>query len=272
MRLPERAEAASDRSGAMLARAMAALPAPLRRRPVGHHRGAGAALPRGAAARGGARRPAAARTALEPPRAMPRTSECKTTEHFVAAERALHYSRLAGDSPSDTAGLDWALILGPRPADEALRALDEIVRRHASGSTDLGRAVMLAMLDHIDEAWQLAEARSDHMREVSGGSFAGDEYLATHRDRSKGTASARADTPPSWSTAAPPGSEGVMASWKSMLARDLCYLGRFDEAEPQLRAGSRQPDSGPATRTLVAAVEALLLTRTAPRVLARRRG
>ena len=36
---------------------------------------------------------------------------------------------------------------------------------------------------------------------------------------------------------APPGSDGVMASWRSMLARDLFYLGRFDEAEPLLRRG-----------------------------------
>ena len=32
-------------------------------------------------------------------------------EHAEAAERELHYSRLAGDSPTGTAGLDWALIL-----------------------------------------------------------------------------------------------------------------------------------------------------------------
>ena len=63
----QRAEAASDDSGAMLAHAMAPLRAHLWRRPLGHHRAAGGALPRGAAARGGARRTPAARTALEPP-------------------------------------------------------------------------------------------------------------------------------------------------------------------------------------------------------------
>jgi len=33
-----------------------------------------------------------------------------------AAERELHYLRLVGHSPSDTARLDLALTLGPRPA------------------------------------------------------------------------------------------------------------------------------------------------------------
>ena len=87
-------------------------------------------------------------------------------EAVVAAERALHYSRLAGDSPSGHAGLDWALILGPRPADEGAADARRNRHRSAPGSMDLGRAVLLAMLGHIDEAWQLAEARSDHLREV----------------------------------------------------------------------------------------------------------
>ena len=61
-------------------------------------------------------------------------------EHFVAAERALHYSRVAGDSPSDTAGLDFALTLGPRPADEALRAPTKSTRAvHLAHRTSAGR-------------------------------------------------------------------------------------------------------------------------------------
>ena len=56
----------------------------------------------------------------------------------------------------------------------------------------------------------------------------------------------------------PPGSEGVSASCKSILARDLCYLGRFDEAEPLLRQVQAVP-SGAFDRLLAAAVEALLL-------------
>jgi hypothetical protein len=81
-----------------------------------------------------------------------------------ASERALRYRRLAGDSPSGM-GFDWSLILGPRPADEGLRMLDELAAGRPPGAADLGRAVLLAMLGRADEAWPLAEARSDHLRE-----------------------------------------------------------------------------------------------------------
>ena len=238
----ERAEAASDRSGAMLARAMA-----LFVRIYGGDHSATIAEPeelcRAALPleeeRGDPRRLALLWSLL----AYAANFRMQNDEHFVAAERALHYSRLAGDSPSGTAGLDWALILGPRPADEALRALDEIDAGRPPGASDLGRATLLAMLGRIDEAWQLAEARSDHLREVRGDSFAGDEYLAViaqiegDRERACRHTAKLVD-------GAPPGSDGVMASWRSMLARDLCYLGRFDEAEPllqQARAGRFGP-------------------------------
>jgi class 3 adenylate cyclase len=181
-------------------------------------------------------------------------------EHFVAAERALHYSRVAGDSPSDTAGLDFALTLGPRPADEALRALDEIDAGRSPGASDLGRAVLLAMLGRTDEAWQLAEARSNHLREVREDASVGDEYLAAiaqiedDRERAcRHTAQLVAR--------APAGTEGVMASWRAMLARDLCYLGRFEEAEPLLQQARAVGSAAPADLTLISTVDALLLAR-----------
>ena len=251
----ERAAAASDDSGAMLAHAMATLV----RIYVGDHSATvadpqeicRAALPL-EEARGDPRRLALLWSLL----AYTANFRMQNDEHFVAAERALHYSRVGGDSPSSTAGLDWALILGPRPADEALRTLDEIDAGRPAGASDLGRAALLAMLGRIDEAWQLGQARSDHLREVRGDSFVGDEYLAViagiedDRERERQHLAKMIDE-------APPGSDGVMASWRSMLARDLCYLGRFDEAEPLLRQ-ARAADSSPATRTLVTTVEALL--------------
>ena len=57
----------------------------------------------------------------------------RNDESVAASERALRYFRLAGDSPSSvTLELDWSLILGPRPADEGLRMLDELAARPAS--------------------------------------------------------------------------------------------------------------------------------------------
>ena len=117
------------------------------------------------------------------------------------------------------------------------------------------------MLENIDAAWQLAEARSDHMREVRGDSLAGDEYVATIATiEGDGVRACRHLA--KLVDGAPPGSEGVMASWRSMLARELCRLDRFDEAESQLRE-AETAGFDPVTRTLVSATEAVLLTRTA---------
>ena len=180
-------------------------------------------------------------------------------EHAAAAEQELHYARLAGDSRSDMAGLDWALILGPRPADEALHGFEEISEGRPPGASDFGRATLLAILGRIDEAWPLAEARSEHLREVSGISSSGAGYLGLiammegDRERACRHTAELIDE-------APPGSDGVMASWKSMLARDLYYLGRIEEVQPLLDA-ARTAGSHPVERTLVSAVEALLLSR-----------
>jgi class 3 adenylate cyclase len=80
---------------------------------------------------------------------------------------ALRYQRLAGYSRSDT-GLEFALIAGPRPVADAMRTLDELAVWRPPGSQDLPRAALLAMLGRFDEAWPLAQARSSHLREVTG--------------------------------------------------------------------------------------------------------
>ena len=85
-----------------------------------------------------------------------------------ALEQALRYRRLAGDFPTDE-GIDWSLILGSRAADDGLRMLDELAAERPPGAADLARAVLLAMLGRIDEAWPLAEARSNHLRDIGGG-------------------------------------------------------------------------------------------------------
>jgi class 3 adenylate cyclase/tetratricopeptide (TPR) repeat protein len=254
-----RAEAASDHSGAMLARATAALFV----RVYGGDRTAGlvdqewlcrAALPL-EEERGDPRRLALLWRVL----AYSANFRMQNNEHAEAAERELHYSRLAGDYPSDTAGLDLALILGPRPADEALRALEEIGEGCPPGASDFGRATLLAILGRADEAWPLAEARSNHVRDVSGDSSSGAEYLALMAEVEGDRERACRHTAEVVGRA-PLGSDGVMASWKSMLARDLFYLDRFDEAEPLLEE-ARAVGWGPVERTLVPAVEALFLAR-----------
>jgi class 3 adenylate cyclase/tetratricopeptide (TPR) repeat protein len=173
-----------------------------------------------------------------------------------AFEQALRYRRIVGDSPV-AESIDWFLILGSRPADEGLKMLDELAAGRPPGAEDLGRAVLLAMLGRIDEAWSLAEARSAHVREVSG-VWAGENYLAV-------IAMIENDRPRACRyhveliDAMPTGSDGVAATYRLPLARDLCYLGRFDEAEPLLRRVQAVPQ-GPVLRAMSPTVEALLLS------------
>src|SRR4029079_17886345 len=48
------------------------------------------------------------------------------TENVVEAlVQALRYQRLAGYARSD-AELEWTLVIGPRPVDEAMRLIDEV--------------------------------------------------------------------------------------------------------------------------------------------------
>jgi class 3 adenylate cyclase/tetratricopeptide (TPR) repeat protein len=181
----------------------------------------------------------------------------RNDDSVAASERALHYFRLAGDSPSSGAEeRDWSLILGPRPADDALRMLDELAAGRPPGDGDLARAVLLAMLGRIDEAWPLAEARSDHLRDVTGGVWAGAPHLAViaaiegDRQRACRHLAELLD-------GLPPGSEGLAATWRLPFARDLCYLGRFDDAEAELRK-AQAVAGGPVERAMSPAVEALL--------------
>ena len=163
----ERAEAAADRSGAMLARALALFTR---------------------TASGGQittdKQEELLRTALpfEEERGDPRrlallwemlasiaNFRMHNDDTAEASLQALRYQRLAGDSPASSQ-LEWALILGQRPADEVMRTLDDLAAWRRVGAVDLPRAALLAMLGHFDEAWPLAEARSNHLREISGNS------------------------------------------------------------------------------------------------------
>jgi tetratricopeptide (TPR) repeat protein len=251
----ERAEAAGDRSGAMLARAMALF-----------LRGISGEL-------GSSGEPEAlCRAALpfEEERADPRRLallwslmayaahwRMRNDESVSAFERALGYFRLVGDSASSvTVELDWALILSPRAADEGLRMLDELAPGRPPGDGDLARAVLLAQLGRFDEAWRLAEARSDHLREVTGGVMA-DGHLAVIA-MLEGDRQRACQYHVNLIDALPPGSDGTAATWRLPLARDLCYLGRFGEAERELRQAQAVAAS-PVERALAPAVEALLL-------------
>jgi class 3 adenylate cyclase/tetratricopeptide (TPR) repeat protein len=171
--------------------------------------------------------------------------------------QALGYQRRAGYSRSATE-LEWSLIIGPRPADEALRLMDELADWRPLGSQDAPRAVLLAMLGRFREAWPLAEARSSHLREATGntsrdayGSLSMIAKIEGDRERACGYSAEEIEVIADVAIPA--------ATAKGMLARELCYLGRFDEAERFLEEARAVPPPGSGVRVPAAAAEALLL-------------
>jgi class 3 adenylate cyclase/tetratricopeptide (TPR) repeat protein len=251
--LASRAEQACDRSGALLARSMALI----------HRSGAGDVLPGSdpeelcrqalpaEERRGDARRLGLLWQLV----AVAAQHRMRNDASVDAAVRAIGYQRLGGYS-SASGILDWALILGTRSAEEGLRILDELEGSRPPRAGDLSRAVHLAMLGRLDEAWALGQARADHLREVAGSplggnylaaiaSIAGDRERACHHHREL------LDT-------LPPGLDSIAVSYELPLARDLCYLGRREEAEPLL-LHARSVPQGAAIRAMSSSVEALLL-------------
>jgi class 3 adenylate cyclase len=251
----ERVRAAGDRSGTMLARAMV-----LNLRAILGDAGAMDGVI------------ALCRTALplEEERGDPRrlallweilagaANHLMQNDESVDAElQARRYQRLAGYARSETF-LEYGLILGPRPAGEALRTIDELADSRPPGAQDLPRAALLAMLGHLEEAWPLAEARSAHLREVSGSaSWDAHVYLSLiatiegDRERACRYGAETLDAVSEATVAA--------AATRSRMARELCYLGRFDEAERLLDEARAVPPTGSGVRVMAAASEALLL-------------
>jgi class 3 adenylate cyclase/tetratricopeptide (TPR) repeat protein len=249
----ERAEAAGDRSGAMLGRALALIlrtaggahPTPDEQEELLR-----AALPLEEEL-GDPRRLAL----LWDVRAFLANFRMRNEDDVDASLRAFHYYRAAGDSPSLTR-LEWPLIIGPRPVDEVTRTIDELEAWGRAGSTDLPRATLLAMAGRFDDAWPLAEAAANHLREVESDSFLSCAYLwlistiEGDRERSRRHNAELVD--------AVMGAESVAATYTTMLARDLCYLGRFEEAGPLLRQAQAVPPRA-SMRVMGPTVEGLLL-------------
>ena len=147
------------------------------------------------------------------------------------SEQADRHRRLAGQPVSGLASL--ALVGGPRPADEALRAFDRALAEGARPTEMLLRAFLLAMLGRFGEAWPLAHEANDRLRAMRGeieevwlaeiATLEGDhEAAARYLRRAYETAKAVGS---SVSEVAP------------QLGRVLCALGRHDEAEPLAELG-----------------------------------
>jgi class 3 adenylate cyclase/tetratricopeptide (TPR) repeat protein len=249
-----RAERAGDHSGALLARALA----------LNLRSGVGEVLPGEAAeelcnqalpaeeTRGDARRLALLWELV----AVAAQHRMRNDSAVQAAARGMEYQRLGGNSSMSDI-FDWALILGTRSAEDGLRTLDELAASRPPGAGDLSRAVHLAMAGRFDEAWAVGRGCAAHPDDVTGSAGEGASYLAMvasiEGDRERACRYYR-----DFLAVIPSSIESIAASYELPLARDLCYLGRYEEVQPLLHH-ARSVAQGPALRAMGSSVEALTL-------------
>ena len=147
----------------------------------------------------------------------------------TASEQARRHSRLAGRSAPAPFDLGVSIVVGSRPADEALERVERLLAETKSPYVLLSRAWLLAMLDRSEEAWQDAREADARLREQSARWT--DWWLAelSILDGDYEDASKRLRIVCDWLEATD--QLGYLVGYLGRLGRSLCMLGRFDEAE-----------------------------------------
>ena len=153
-----------------------------------------------------------------------------------ASRRALEHARLAGQQRTGLFWIELALGLGPTPAAEALAQLDELLPATPWPFSLFTRAWLLAMLDRFDEAVPLARDSNERLRELDGrriGEIRLAEIARMAGDRQ--AAAGHLQTLCAWLEERE--QYGLLGTYVCLLGRELCALGRFDEAEALARRG-----------------------------------
>jgi DNA-binding SARP family transcriptional activator/class 3 adenylate cyclase/tetratricopeptide (TPR) repeat protein len=157
-------------------------------------------------------------------------------EMVEACEQAIRHAGVGGQRLGDAVEkLAMALADGPRPADEALAALD--ARRRDARLRDsprpwllMYRAYVLAMLERSDEARPSPGQLCELVRESGGAPSEGMAGMIAELQGDHETAArylrAICDT------LEDRGQRAYLSSFAPQLGRSLCALGRFEEAEP----------------------------------------
>jgi class 3 adenylate cyclase len=178
-----------------------------------------------------------------------------------AAEQALRHARLADQRNSQLFRLDHALTSGPRPADEALRTLDALLPENPHPRLLLERAWLLSMLARFDEAARSAREAGERWRELTG-----DDWVEVYLARIAATAGRHEDAAAHLrrfcDLLEARGLRSYLSTYAPLLGRSLCALGRHDEAEPLARLGRELGDEQDATtQALWRQVQALVHAR-----------
>jgi tetratricopeptide (TPR) repeat protein len=166
-------------------------------------------------------------------------THCHFEEEAHAAEQAIHHARHIGRPGVFV--LPHALILGPRPADEALRTLLPLLADDPHPEPRMWSAILLNFLGRFDEAWATAQEASRRLRELTD-EYGAERLLALFATfTSNHEAAARA-----WRVVCDgteeQGNLMVLSTFAPTLGRSLCMLGRYDEAEPLAQLGRELGD------------------------------
>jgi class 3 adenylate cyclase len=161
-----------------------------------------------------------------------------------AMEQALRHARRAGHPMPGwyTMMLAVPLALGPRPASEALATLDGVLADQAYPGALLLRALLLAMLDRIEEAWAVALPAEERLRELAlstGGEWLGEIALvAGDYEAAAGYLRGACQALEAI------GNLGELSTYASLLGYALCVLGDYQEADRLSRRGRELGDPG----------------------------
>jgi tetratricopeptide (TPR) repeat protein len=122
-------------------------------------------------------------------------------------------------------------MIGPRPASEAVATLDALIAESPDSKALISRAILLGMLDRIDEAWALAVPAEERAREQ--GFAAGPRGYLSKLALLVGNGNAAAEYRRAACDALEvSGRMSELSTGLAELGRILCDLGRHDEAEP----------------------------------------
>jgi class 3 adenylate cyclase len=160
----------------------------------------------------------------------------RVEDRAQASEQALNHNRLAGRGSAGLLGLEWALVDGPRAADDALRTLDALLPENPHPFSLLMRARLLAMLARFDEASRLGREAGDRHRDLTGDDSAAG-FLAAIAATGGDHAAAATHLRRLYDLLQDRDQPFYVSSVASMLGRELCALGRHDEAEQLAQLG-----------------------------------
>ena len=157
-----------------------------------------------------------------------------------ALEQALVHARRAGIPIVGSWTLSVPLTIGPRPASEALAKLDSLIGDQPHPADLQLRAVLLAMLGQVEEAWAVGIPAVEQAREL--GIDAGPTFLAEIALIAGDLPAAAEYLRAACAEMEERGTTAVLSTYSPLLGRVLCALGDPDEAEQLAQKGRELGD------------------------------